>query len=656
LIVPITPVLPRLAQACLEAATPYTQYLSEDKGTPSFPGGTMSAHRLFAAAAISIMSLASVISSATTSAIAEEPAWSHGLAMHGDLKYGPDFKHFDYVNPNAPKGGDIRLGAIGTFDSLNSFIVKGSGAAGTGLIYDSLMSNAADEAFTEYGVLAEAVRTPKDRSWVEFRLRENARWHDGKPVTPYDVIWTFETLLKEGRPFYRFYYGSVISAVKTGDRTVRFNFKPGENRELPLIMGQLTVLPKHYWETREFNKTTLEPPLGSGPYRIAKVDAGRSITLERVKDYWGADIPTQKGMNNFDTIHYDYYRDTTVALEAFKAGRFDYRSENASKLWATAYESPKVKAGKIIKEEIAHNRSAGMQGFVFNTRRDMFKDKNVRKALAYAFDFEWSNKALFYGQYVRTRSFFDNSELAATGLPSVKELKILEPLRGRIPDEVFTTEYNPPSTEGKNGLRRNLRTASKLLTDAGWVIKGKQRVNAETGEPFEFEVLLRSPLFERIVLPFAQNLEKLGIEARVRTVDPSQYRRRLDTYDYDVIVGGAGQSLSPGNEQRAFWGSEAADQEGGRNTIGIKDPAIDELIETLIAAPDRQSLITATRALDRVLQWGHYVIPQWHIPYDRVAYWNIFDRPDITPDSGNQLMAWWVVPEKAEAVAKDRAN
>ncbi len=303
------------------------------------------------------------------------------------------------------------------------------------------MSNAADEAFTEYGVLAEAVRTPKDRSWVEFRLRENARWHDGKPVTPYDVIWTFETLLKEGRPFYRFYYGSVISAVKTGDRTVRFNFKPGENRELPLIMGQLTVLPKHYWETREFNKTTLEPPLGSGPYRIAKVDAGRSITLERVKDYWGADIPTQKGMNNFDTIHYDYYRDTTVALEAFKAGRFDYRSENASKLWATAYESPQVKAGKIIKEEIAHNRSAGMQGFVFNTRRDMFKDKNVRKALAYAFDFEWSNKALFYGQYVRTRSFFDNSELAATGLPSAKELKILEPLRG-----ASLMRSSPPNT------------------------------------------------------------------------------------------------------------------------------------------------------------------------------------------------------------------
>jgi len=596
------------------------------------------------------------MASVTTSALAEEPAWSHGLAMHGDLKYTADFKHFEYVNPNAPKGGDIRLAAIGTYDSLNGFIVKGTGAAGVSFIYNSLMTNAADEAFTEYGELAEAVRTPEDRSWVEFRLREGARWHDGKPVTPDDVIWTFDTLLKEGRPFYRFYYGNVISAVKTGDRTVRFNFKPGENRELPLIMGQLTVLPKHYWEDREFNKTSLEPPLGSGPYKIEKVDAGRSITLTRVKDYWGADIPTEKGMNNFDTIHFDYYRDTTVALEAFKAGRFDYRSENASKLWATAYESPQVDAGKIKKEEIGHNRSAGMQGFVFNTRRDMFKDKNVRKALAYAFDFEWSNKALFYGQYTRTRSYFDNSELAATDLPSAEELKILEPLRGRIPDEVFTTEYNPPVTEGKSGLRKNLRAASKLLTDAGWVIKGKQRVNAETGKPLEFEVLLVSPLFERIVLPFAQNLEKLGINARVRTVDTSQYRRRLDTYDYDVIVGGAGQSLSPGNEQRAYWGSEAADQEGGRNTIGIKDPAIDELIETLIAAPDRKSLITATRALDRVLQWGHYVIPQWHIPYDRVAYWNIFDRPKITPDSGNQLMTWWVDADKAAVLAKERAN
>ena len=612
----------------------------------------MSAHRLFAALAISFISMASV----TTSALAEEPAWSHGLAMHGDLKYTADFKQFEYVNPNAPKGGDIRLAAIGTYDSLNGFIVKGTGAAGVSFIYNSLMTNAADEAFTEYGELAEAVRTPEDRSWVEFRLREGARWHDGKPVTPDDVIWTFDTLLKEGRPFYRFYYGNVISAVKTGDRTVRFNFKPGENRELPLIMGQLTVLPKHYWEDREFNKTSLEPPLGSGPYKIEKVDAGRSITLTRVKDYWGADIPTEKGINNFDTIHFDYYRDTTVALEAFKAGRFDYRSENASKLWATAYESPQVDAGKIKKEEIGHNRSAGMQGFVFNTRRDMFKDKNVRKALAYAFDFEWSNKALFYGQYTRTRSYFDNSELAATDLPSAEELKILEPLRGRIPDEVFTTEYNPPVTEGKSGLRKNLRAASKLLTDAGWVIKGKQRVNAETGKPLEFEVLLVSPLFERIVLPFAQNLEKLGINARVRTVDTSQYRRRLDTYDYDVIVGGAGQSLSPGNEQRAYWGSEAADQEGGRNTIGIKDPAIDELIETLIAAPDRKSLITATRALDRVLQWGHYVIPQWHIPYDRVAYWNIFDRPKITPDSGNQLMTWWVDADKAAVLAKERAN
>ncbi len=613
----------------------------------------MSAYRVLAFTAV-IASLA--LTSLASMATADEPEWSHGLAMHGDLKYGSDFENFDYVNPDAPKGGKVRLAAIGTFDSLNGFIVKGNAAVGIGAIYDSLMSNSADEAFSEYGQLAEAVRTPEDRSWVEFRLRPEARWHDGKPVTPDDVIWTFNTLLNEGSPFYRFYYGNVIKAYQTGERTVRFDFKESTNRELPLIMGQLTVLPKHYWADKEFNKTTLEPPLGSGPYRIAKVDPGRSITLERVEDYWGASVPTQKGLFNFDEIQFDYYRDTTVALEAFKAGRFDYRAENASKLWATAYESPQVKDGRIKKEEIAHNRSTGMQAFVFNTRRDMFKDKNVRKALAYAFDFEWSNKALFYGQYTRTRSYFDNSELAATGLPSEDELKILEPLRGRIPDEVFTTEYNPPFTEGQRGLRTNLRTASKLLNDAGWVIKGKQRVNEKTGQALDFEILLVSPLFERIVLPFAKNLEKLGVNASVRTVDSSQYRRRLDTYDYDVIVGGAGQSLSPGNEQRSFWGSVSADQEGSRNTIGIKDKAIDELIETLIAAPDRQSLITATRALDRVLQWGHYVIPQWHIPYDRVAYWNMFGRPDVTPTRGNQFFAWWVDPDKAADLAVKRGN
>ncbi len=581
---------------------------------------------------------------------AEDPKPAHGIAMHGDLKYGPGFKHFDYANPDAPKGGTVRLNAVGTYDSFNSFIIKGNPSAGLGFIYENLMSGSADEAFSQYGQLAESVRTPKDRSWVEFTLRAEARWHDGRPVTADDVIWSFNTLVEKGTPFFRFYYGSVSKVSQTGPRAVRFDFKPGENRELPLILGQLTVLPKHYWETRDFTKTTLEPPLGSGPYKIESFEAGRSITLQRVDDYWGKDLPVNRGLYNFDRIRYDYYRDGTIALEAFKAGEYDYRAENASKAWATAYDIPNVKKGLIRKEEINHNRSSGMQAFVFNTRREIFKDRRVRKALAHAFDFEWSNRNLFYGQYSRTRSYFDNSELAATGLPEGDELKLLEKYRGRIPDEVFTQTYNPPKNDGSGNIRRNLRTASKILTEAGWIIKDRQRVHAETGKPLTFEILLVSPLFERIVLPFAKNLEKLGVKARVRTVDPSQYRRRLDTFDFDIIVGGAGQSLSPGNEQRSFWGSKAADLEGGRNTIGIKDPVIDELIELLIAAPHRQALVDRVRALDRVLQWGHWVIPHWHAKYDRIAYWNKFGRPEITPIQGNQFVAWWVDPVKEKAL------
>ena len=575
----------------------------------------------------------------------------HGIAMHGDLKYSADFTHFDYVNPNAPKGGDVRLGARSSFDSLNPFIVKGTSAQGVYQIYDSLMTNAADESFSEYGRLAETVTVPDDRSWVEFTLRKEARWHDGTPVTVEDVIWTYHTLLEKGQPFYRFYYGSVESVEESRPGTVRFTFVPGENRELPLIVGQMTVLPKHYWETRDFEEPTLEPPLGSGPYRISRVDAGRSITLERVKDYWGKDLPVNVGQYNYDTLRYDYYRDPGVLLEAFKAGEFDYRQENSSKAWATEYDIKAVHDGWLITELIEHQRSSGMQAFVFNTRRDLFTDKRVREALAYAFDFEWSNANLFYGQYARTRSYFDNSELAATGLPSDAELGILEPLRGQIPDEVFEAEYNPPKTDGSGNIRGNLREAGKLLREAGWVVKDGKRVSEETGQALNFEVLLVSPLFERIVLPFAKNLERLGITVSVRTVDSAQYQRRLDVFDFDVIVGGAGQSLSPGNEQRSFWGSEAATLEGGRNTIGIQDPAIDSLIETLIAAPDRQSLITATRALDRVLQWGHWVIPHWHSPTDRIAYWNKFGRPGITPTRGVQFSTWWIDEQKAQALA-----
>ncbi len=582
---------------------------------------------------------------------ADAPKPVHGLAMHGDLRYGPDFKHFDYVNPDAPKGGTVRLGATGSFDSFNPFIIKGTAAGASGFVYDTLMDDAADEPFSQYGRLAETVTMPEDRSWVEFQLRKEARWHDGMPVTVDDVIFSFNILVKEGAPFYRFYYGNVAEVTQTGERSVKFTFKPGENRELPLIIGQLTVLPKHYWKDKDFNKTTLEPPLGSGPYKITEFEAGRFVKLSRVKDYWGKDIPVMKGYNNFDEIIFDYYRDSNVALEAFLAGRYDYKSENSSKAWATAYETPAVKKGVLVKEQIHHDRPAGMQGFAFNTRRELFSDPQVRHALAYAFNFEWSNKALFYGQYERTRSYFQNSEMAATGLPGPEELKLLEPFRADLPPEVFTQEYNPPRGDESGNIRGNLRTASKLLTEAGWVIKDGKRINAKTGKPFAFEMLLVSPLFERIALPFAKNLEKLGIAMTVRTIDTAQYRRRLDTFDFDMVVGGFGQSLSPGNEQREFWSTSAADQEGSRNIIGIKSKAVDAIVEKLIAAPSRKDLVIASRALDRVLQWGHYMIPNWHAPYDRIAYWDKFARPKVTPTRGNQFFAWWIDAAKAQSLS-----
>ena len=581
---------------------------------------------------------------------ADDPAPAHGLAMHGDLKYSPDFKNFEYVNPDAEKGGTIRLSAIGGFDSLNPFIVKGNAAGGAAFIYDTLMTSSADEAFSVYGQLAKTVRTPKDRSWVEFTLRDEARWHDDKEITADDVIFSYETLVSKGAPFYRFYYGSVERAVKVGPKTVRFDFKPGKNRELPLILGQLTVLPKHYWATREFDSTTLEPPLGSGPYKIKRVEANRTIVLERVPDYWGKDVSVNKGINNFETLEFEYYRDAQVAIEAFTGGRFDFRRENSSKAWATSYKVPAVDKGHIKLERFDHNRPAGMQGFAYNIRRDLFKDPAVREALAYAFDFNWSNKNLFYGQYAHSRSYFDNSELAATGLPSDAELTLLEPLRSSIPPEVFTKEYNPPETDGSGNIRGNLRTASKLLRDAGWAIKDGVRVNEKTGVKLEFEILLSSPIFERIVLPFSKNLEKLGVKTRARTVESAQYRRRLDTFDYDVVVGNWGQSMSPGNEQRDFWGSASVDQQGSRNIVGINDPAVDKLIEKLIAAPDRKALVTAARALDRVLQWNHFVIPHFHAGYDRIAYWDKFGKSDVTPASGTQFLSWWVDKEKAAVI------
>jgi microcin C transport system substrate-binding protein len=573
--------------------------------------------------------------------------------MHGAPKYGPDFEHFDYVDSEAPKGGEVKLHNIGSFDTLNGLTLKGISAAGSLGIYDTLLARSFDEPFTQYGLLAETVEVPEDRSWVAFTLRKEARWHDGRPVTVDDVIFSLETLKSKGHPRFRFYYANVAEAERVGERKVKFKFSGGENRELPLIVGELVILPKHYWATRDFEKTTLEPPLGSGPYRIESVNPGRSITYARFGDYWARDLPVQRGQHNFDRLHYDYYRDNTVSLEALMAGKYDFRSEHSSKDWATAYDTPPVRKGLIVKEEIAHELPTGMQAFVFNTRRPFFQDRRVRQALAYAFDFEWANKNLFYGQYTRTRSYFSNSELASRDLPGSGELKILESFRGRVPEEVFTQEYQPPATDGSGRIRQNLRQAVELLREVGWIVQGKKLVN-QMGEPFSFEILLHESTWERIALPFAKNLERLGIEARVRTVDTAQYQKRLEAFDFDMTVDVFGQSLSPGNEQRDFWGSAAADEVGSRNTIGIKDPVVDDLVDLVISAPDRQSLVDRTRALDRVLLWGHYLIPHWHIRSYRVAYWNRFSRPRISPKYSLGFDAWWVDAAKDAALREKR--
>src|SRR6266851_855881 len=577
-------------------------------------------------------------------------AGTYGVSLFGELKYGPDFKNFDYVNPTAPKGGTMKFSAIGTYDTFNPFVVKGVSAAGIGGIFDTLTTASEDEPGSEYGLAAESIDLAPDKLSVLYTLRKEARFHDGSPMTADDLVWTFDTLRTKGNPRYRSYYGDVTKVEKEGERGVRFTFKSADNRELPQIIGQMPVLSKAYWSGHDFEKTTLDPPLGSGPYKIESLDPGRAITYRRVADYWAADLPVNTGRYNVDVIRYDYYRDGTIALEAFKAGQYDVRRENSSKSWATGYDSPAVRAGLIKKEQIPNELSSGMQGFGFNLRRPIFRDPRVREALAYAFDFEWSNKNLFYGSYQRTRSYFDNSELAATGVPQGEEFKILEKFRGHIPDAVFTTEYNPPKYDGSGNIRDGLRSALKLLKEAGWTFKGEKLVNDETGQPFEYEILLVQPEFERIVLPVKKNVERMGINARVRTIDPAQYEKRMQTYDFDMAVVSFGASQSPGNELRDHFGSIAADEQGSQNVLGVKSKVVDELIEELIKAPDRASLVAHTRALDRVLQYGYYVIPHYHVAAFRVAYWDKYRRPAVSPKYAVGLDSWWVDPTAEQSV------
>lgn len=583
---------------------------------------------------------------------------SHGFAIHGDLKYRPDFPHFEYADPNAVRGGDVRFSAIGSFDNLNPFILRGTPAVGSASIYDSLMATALDEPSSHYCLICETIEYPEDRSWTQFVLRREARFHDGSPITAADVVWTFETLRAQGHPRYRSYYASVTKAEAIDARTVRFTFTPGQdNREMPLIIGELPVLPRAYWQNRQFDRTTLEVPMGSGPYRIESFEAGRYIVLRRVPDYWAQNLPVRIGHFNFDTIRYDYYRDGTVALEAFKAGEYDIRLENQALAWATGYDTPALRAGLYRRDEIPEERVAGMQGFGMNLRRPQFTDRRVRLALSHAYDFDTANRTLFHGAYTRTRSYFDNSELAARGLPNAEELAVLEPLRAQLPAEVFTTEYQPPRTPGTGieGWRENRRIATRLLTEAGFRITNNRLVDAQ-GRALEFEMLLNSPQFERIVLPYRENLRALGIEMRVRTVDPAQYQRRMDEFDYDMTVVLFGQSQSPGNEQRDYWMSDRAEVQGSNNQLGLRDPAIDRLVELLIAAPNRAALVTRTRALDRVLQWGHYVVPNWHLAVDRVAYWDRFGRPSTTSRVGFLSAVWWVDPQKDAALRARRGQ
>jgi microcin C transport system substrate-binding protein len=585
------------------------------------------------------------------------PVWRHGIAKFGELKYPASFKQFDYVNPSAPKGGAASQVALGTFDNFNMVVagVKGTLAQGIDLVYDTLLVSALDEVSSVYGLLAEAVSFPDDFSSVTFRLRSEAKWQDGKPVTPDDVIFSFNAL-KKISPQAGASYRHVVKAEKTGDREITFTFDGPGNRELPQAVGQLTILPKHWWEgtdkddkKRSIEETTLEMPLGSGPYKIKEFAPAHNLTYERVKNYWGSGLNVNIGRNNFDELRFEYFRDTTVAIEAFKGDLVDWRNENSAKNWATAYDFPAVNEKRVILEEFPINNVGVMQAFAFNLRRNKFKDPRVRLAFNYAFDFEEMNKKIFFGQYKRTASYFEGTELAATGLPTGRELELLETVRDKVPPEVFTKPYSNPVGGDATAVRNNFREALRLFREAGYEVRNQQIVNAKTGEPLEVEFLTNAPLFERVFLFFKPSLERLGITVSVRTVDEAHYENRLRAWDFDIITFAWGESLLPGNEQRGYWGSQAADQPGSDNILGIKNPAVDEMISKIVMAKTRDDLVAAVRALDRILLWNQYVIPQWGYAKLRTARWNRFSRPDPLPKYGMSAFpaVWWWDADKA---------
>jgi len=581
-------------------------------------------------------------------AVADGPR--HGLSAFGDLKYPAGFKHFDWVNPDAPRGGRLTMigtSALTTFDSFNPFILKGDPAQGLGLLFDSLMTPSLDEPDAVYGLVAHSAELAPDRGHVTFHMRPEASFADGSPVTSADVVFTFDVLKQKGHPAFRSALRDVAKAEAIDARTVRYSFTVPNSRDLPLAVAGLPILSKVYYATREFDHTTLEPPLASGPYKIGDYKAGTFVSYRRRDDYWGNDLPVHRGRYNFDELRYDYFRDRSAGLLALQAGELDLREEFTSRDWMTGYDIPAVKAGRLVKLTLPDETPSGAQGFFLNARRAKLADARVRKALDYAFDFEFTNKALFYGLYTRTESFFENSPLKATGKPSAAELALLEPFRDQLPPAVFEEPYGPPVSNGSGKDRRLLQAADKLLKEAGWQIKNGKRVNSK-GEVLELEFLITDPTSERILTGYVENLNRLGLAINVRRVDPAQLERRRKTFDFDIISARYVMSLTPGVELRTLWGSDAARTEGTRNLSGVSHPAIDALIAKVIEARSRKELETATHALDRVLRAGHHWVPQWYKPAHHIAYWDKYSRPAIKPRYDRGIThSWWYDAGKA---------
>ncbi len=598
-------------------------------------------HRLLLALSLLCLGVVSSVQAASSQAMGYTP------------KYADGFSHFDYVNPDAPKGGELVLSSVGSFDSFNPYILKGINAEGLSLLmFETLMVSSMDEPFSQYGLLAEDAELAADKLSVTFRLRKEARFNDGSPVQADDVKFSFDTLVGEkGHPQYGYYYADIKRVVVVGERTVRFEFAK-VNPELHLLAGQIPIFSRHWVGDNDFDKLALAKPITSGPYLIEKFDLGKNITYRLNPNYWGKTLNVRRGMFNFERVTYKYYRDFTVALEAFKAGEFEFNHEYNSKKWARDYGGPKFRDGRISKRLLKHSNNAGMQGFVFNLRRPLFKDQRVRRAISLALDFEWSNRQLFYNQYQQCDSYFSNSELAARGIPEGDELALLEPFRAQLPPELFTKEWRPATTKPPSSLRSNLRQAKALLHEAGWVYLDGALRNHE-GKAFRFDVVLSQKGFERILAPFARNLGKLGITVDYRTVDSALYKQRLDAFDFDMVVGSFGQSQSPGNELMGMFHSSSVEQKGTRNLFGINDPVVDAMVEKVIYAKDRVSLVTAAHALDRVLLYGDYLVPHWYIGSHRVAYWSgRFEQPETLPlyyDATSWVvMTWWDKPEEGK--------